>query len=162
MKALRTVEVQEILEVVTRAAKAAIEFCKKQKDPRFGGYFCLGNQSGEILLLSPVLEVVPEKVEKYRGFAEEKIVRLSRWTQHVSSWQSKNDVEFKFGGAIRGNKYLYSFSGFPEWVDESVTIITAKACDGLSDERVAEILRASGNPVYNLFRRVLPEQIYTT
>lgn len=124
-------------------------------DPtRTGGYFCLLDlQTGAILITTIIGSVHPDKAQKYKQFAEEKAIRLYHFYRfacdscvpHISSYQSKNESEDKWGGSVLGNRYIYSFSGFPQIIDEIAMLATALELNDMPRDRAEEIMRLSAS-----------------
>lgn len=92
---------------------------------RMGGYLCVaegetGNPHFTVLVGGHVNQ---EKLPKYYHLSHEKAVRLSQNPTHVSSFQSR-DGKNQFGGAVRTlDGLIYSFSGFPELIDEALVLV---------------------------------------
>lgn len=125
----------------------------KNSDERFknfwgkrGGFFCLmDKKTGEILLLCLIGQVPFEKIERYRSLAQEKATRLfSHLTEgHLTSYESRDPVNDKWGGAIVGDKYIHSFSGFPEDGDSFIVSMSAYRMQDISKRRMRFIIRIS-------------------
>src|SRR5262249_23082561 len=79
---------------------------------REGGYFCLAQQDGTIHYVHRVGKVKLEKMERYPRLAAEKALRLGNTPLHRRSYQSRDPQHDKWGGAVRGKRYIWSFSGF--------------------------------------------------
>lgn len=109
---------------------------KEALGERTGGYFTsVKLNDGNVSITKKVGTVPEDKKEKYKFLAsQEKPERLIRYLPqwHISSYQSRNpesEVVVSpgriekwgcWGGAILINKNLiFSFSGFPEFVDEA-------------------------------------------
>ena len=99
----------------------------KWKD-RHGAYLCVAESRGFPLLIAPIGIVPEEKADKYLSFCQEKVRRLARHPEHVSSWQSRNPDADEWGGAVRiqtaFGELLVSMSGFPELGDEAFVLGT--------------------------------------
>ncbi len=88
-----------------------------------GGCFCMMDaKTGQIVLLTLVGWVPEEKKLKYFLLAQEKAKRLFAHPQHLTSEESKNDGLEQYGGAIRGRKFIYSFSGLPAIGDSLISL----------------------------------------
>ena len=84
----------------------------------------------------------------YRVFAQEKALRLLSRPDDVSSFQSRDESEQRWGGAIRAGSYILSFSGLPELMDEALMLAVALHL-GLIDRVEAERIAAlSHNPFF--------------
>ena len=119
-------------------------------DPtKTGGYFCLMDlQTGAILTTTIIGSVTPEKAIRYKWLAEEKALRLFRLhtlsaSPHISSYQSKDEKEDKWGGSVLGNRFIYSFSGFPQIIDEIAMLATALNFGDMPLDRAQEIMLIS-------------------
>lgn len=77
--------------------------------------------------------------EKYQIISMEKAIRLMKRHAkdgHISSWQSRNEAEWEYGGAFIVEVYIHelatsvkilvSFSGLPEEGDEAQGLLTIK------------------------------------
>jgi len=123
-------------------------------EKRGGGYLCITKMKGDIPEDAPFLIIqvgapTREKVLKYLEFSQEKALRLSAHPDHISSWQSRDYESNRYGGAIRAEGYILSFSGLTELADEAVLVNTAFRLGLISGGRCFEIAKVSGN---NLIR----------
>lgn len=141
------------------AAKAIA--ARHGETPRSGGYFCVTRAyDGYPRHFSRWGVVPPSHDEKYRRYGMEKPGRLAAHPEHVASSQSRNEVLCQFGGAIRtdlGDKDLYSFSGFPEPIDEPMMMAFAVMTGRLTlggAMRIAEL--TSSVPRWEEFRSAVP------
>src|SRR2546422_768740 len=88
-----------------------------------GGYLCvLDAETGRVLILMPIGSIPKGKAMEYRKNALEKARRLFRLRRkdqsQWSSWQSRREDKGMWGGAIASANFIYSFSAFPQLVDE--------------------------------------------
>ena len=102
------------------------------------GYLTLMNgETGQIAFTLPFGEIPSEKIEKYFEYSQEKAERLFSiinmhlpHMKHTSSFQSRNEAEQKYGGAIYLNCHtnisIFSFSGMPELIDEAMMLVLAE------------------------------------
>lgn len=139
--------IYEIEGVTTDAVKMVIAHLN---DPnRQGGYFCLVEKEGNPLALPTLVlgigAVPAEKGPKYIAFTQEKAKRLAEHLDHVSSWQSRNPDEDKWGGAIVAGPYIFSFSGLPELADEAAMALAAVELDYMTIVQALAIADHSGN-----------------
>ncbi len=93
---------------------------------------------------------IPEDVSKlFQEGSMEKAMRLHRAAgkrKHVSSYQSRNPEKNKYGGAILAKgKWVISFSGITEKVDELIAIRVACRLKVMDENRMNEIFAISGN-----------------
>lgn len=142
--------VEKVDDVVSQAVRLTVE--------RIGGYFCLANKnSGLPVMVFPVgkFHMLSEKTrEKYCAFSQEKALRLAENPLHQSSWQSRNESKMKYGGAVRGRTFIFSFSGLPEKLDEAAMLTLAVEAGDLDHSSAFAIAQTNGNEfftqVYNL------------
>lgn len=96
----------------------------------------------------------PERAEDCFKYSQEKGIRLQDNPDHVSSWQSRDFDRKKYGGAVRGNGVILSFSGCPEKHDE-LAMVRAGLQLGLfpNYDRIREIATISENAlVFDLLK----------
>ncbi len=113
-----------------------------------GGIFYMHDQCVDGLhafVLLPVGRMSADKQMRYMNLAPEKANRLLCCGDHVSSWQSRNPEIDQWGGAVRGNRYIRSFSGFPEALDEASMLLHALLCRDMTIDRAQQIARISRN-----------------
>jgi hypothetical protein len=123
-----------VLKHVDDAVQQAIGLFAGDKEwaGREGGAFCLANAGlGIPYRVALVGHPNPEKVSKYVDFCQEKSRRLAFNLNHVSSWESRNPDADQYGGAIRCQILILSFSGFPELGDEAIMLKAAQTLGGL-------------------------------
>lgn len=92
--------------------------------------------------------VSEEKMTEYRINAHERAKRLKKLAEeegHISSYQSRKHEEGKHGGAIRVGRWIISFAGLSEWLNEYISVAIAKKMDMVTHADIAEIMKASGN-----------------
>lgn len=119
-------KVFDIVAHIERALNKALAIFAQEENwkGRTGGYFCLADkESGMPLFITQVGEVPKEKAGKYLSFCQEKAGRLAQNKAHWSSWQSRNPDQEKWGGAVRTEIGILSFSGLPELGDEAVMLV---------------------------------------
>lgn len=88
-----------------------------------GGWICIMDPGGEIVVHEQIGEIGPEKPEKYQQVSKEKATRLRAHPEHRTSWQSRNPEQGQWGGAIRTiDGWIFSFSGLPELWDEALML----------------------------------------
>ena len=103
-------------------------------EKRFGGYFCVADEHGNPLLLIPIGSIADGKAEKYRTFCLEKAKRLASYRSHDLSRESRNPDREQWGGAVKAWPYIFSFSGFPEELDELLMFMVAVKTKTMSKE----------------------------
>jgi hypothetical protein len=157
-------------EEVAKRAKYLIEISKELKEnpspEKSGGYLTLVIDGFDDFTSLRVGEKIPaEKLVKYEIFSQEKAHRVyAHWLrkfpfekslQIVSSYQSRNPKEEKWGGAVLFNKEvkdyepdIVSFSGLSEFADEALSYIIGY-CLGFqkNDGLLEKIKEVSKNPM---------------
>ena len=123
-------------------------------DGRAGGYFALyergpTGQVGRALILETIGTVIFKCISLYCRLVREKVHRLSQHLEHLSSWQSRDPDNNKWGGAIVAGIYYLSFSGLPELCDEAIVLITARTLGIISAHEAMRIAQISNNELYN-------------
>lgn len=151
--------VAPIFEQVSRAVKQLLLWGPRQIDTRTigswlyrdGGYFCLlSKTSGKPLFIALIGKVHEEKADKYLKLAQEKAIRLHDLhgrKKHLSSWQSREPENKRYGGAIIGDHYIWSFSGLPEEGDEAAMLVAAQNAGDINLKTRNVIARLSRNPI---------------
>lgn len=108
----RAESVFEVAKLVLTAVMVC--FSEKWKGPK-GGCFCLmEKKTGIIFFVSFFGNSPKEKMRKRFELAQEKANRLFQHPEHRTSWESRDPSDNKWGGAVAGRKFIYSFDGFPE------------------------------------------------
>ncbi len=77
----------------------------------------MSNDTGKVILLAFIGEPDQKKWKKYMRLAQEKAERLFKHPGDMTSWDSRDDAKEQYPGAVRGTRYIYSFSGFPPYGD---------------------------------------------
>ena len=112
---------------------------------RSGGYFCLINrETGRILMVALVGSVPLEKAKRYLTFAIEKAVRLFSYSEHKTSWESRDPIQNKWGGAVAGKHYILSFSGFPEKGDTVLMLRLLKLIEDPTSDTLEKLAKLGG------------------
>jgi len=90
---------------------------------RTGGYLTiLDGKTGKVVLILACGIIPPGKAEKYLNFSQEKAMRLFAHKNHKTSYESKDEAQLMFPGAVRGEEGIYAFSGHQPEVDEAIAI----------------------------------------
>jgi hypothetical protein len=150
-----------ILKIITHAYFAVSEAKARLHDEpgwtgREGGYFCLADgRTGFPYAIVLIGSVPEEKSAKYLALCQEKALRLVSNPQHVSSWESRDPENGKWGGAVRVDNLIYSFSGFPELGDEATMLATAAAWRPCTRAEIYQIIARSDNPYWEFFHGFL-------
>ncbi len=112
-----------------------------KEDRRTGGYLTImDGYKGQILTIIAVGHIPTEKQDKYLTCSVEKAFRLFGNLDHKTSWESHNDANMQYPGAIRGLGAIYSFSGHQGDVDEGIStsvfyLVEPIVKDALTNER---------------------------
>jgi hypothetical protein len=148
---MNTLDLEEVLlEALGNLIPEAVDLINDPK--RKGGYLCVTMPTGTPLCVLIVGEVEPEeKAQKYFEFCQEKAKRLAANAGHVSSWQSRDESQNRYGGAIRTGKFILSFSGFPEDWDEACMVVAAQQCG--FEINLPLIKKISGNTKIELLEK---------
>ena len=104
-------------------------------DSRRGYLTLMNGVTGEIVFTVPFGEIPEEKIEKYFELSQEKANRLFTHVNmhlpngHTTSFESRNEGEQKYGGAVflngRQSSVILSFSGMTELIDEAMMLVLA-------------------------------------
>ncbi|MDI6734225.1 MAG: hypothetical protein QMD50_01885 [Patescibacteria group bacterium] len=143
----RNESIWTMIGVVQRVVKEASGFTSEN---RKGGYFCLF----DIILKCPVIismigEVPAEKAGKYHRLSIEKAQRTFDHSEHKSSYESRNEKEEKYGGAIRARRYIFSFSGLKkEEEDEAAMLVVAELLKEIDSDEAELIAVRNMNQFY--------------
>ncbi len=98
----------------------------------YGGCFCLmSNSTGKVILLTFIGKPEAKKWDKYMRLAQEKAQRLFKHPSDTTSWDSRDDAKERYPGAVRGTRYIYSFSGFPAYGDTLAMACVAEEIEHL-------------------------------
>ncbi len=122
-------------------------------DGRNGGYFALTSMSGAPTLISRHGQMRDDKGRKFLYLAQEKCLRLAAHPEHLTSFDSRDPSAItesnpwgKWGGAIRGMRYLYGFSGLSEFQDEAIAAVIAIKSHEVPPEEILLRLPSERNP----------------
>lgn len=119
---------------------------ERGKDKGTGGFVCIAAQDGFPLVLVQLGIITDLDSRRNRWlFAQEKARRLASHPEHVLSRQSENEAFQMFAGAVRGETYIYAYSGDPGHEDELKMLDLAREVGDLSTDRVREILSEHPN-----------------
>lgn len=133
-----------------------------QNDCRWkGGYLTIASKLAGELLLCVRTGVIPHKDDanptyqtkgrKYLHCSKEKARRLietSHLYGHMSSWQSRNEANDEFSGAVWCDTFAVSFSGLPELVDEALCLVLSLHFNWIDVKRADKIAALSNNPYF--------------
>ena len=145
-----TVGCGKLLEVL-RTAGPIITYILDEKN-QGGGILCVaGPKTGLTILLSIFGCLNATDHGEYMLFAQEKAVRLARNITDFSSFQTRNlkTEPKKYGGAVRGRNFIFSFSGFTEEQDEAAMLALAVKLEEIDLEQARRIAEISGNQYFS-------------
>jgi hypothetical protein len=151
--------VEQVVATAQKIVTRAHRYLKiSENTKRQGGYLVVMNhRSEELVLLAKVGQISKELTHKCETLAREKAWRLYSRVGDWTSFESR-DVEAEvmvydysqppqlaytrpwgqWGGAVRGNRYIFSFSGFPEMLDEAMMFVLAIKMGELEKDWVLE------------------------
>lgn len=142
-------------EHVLKIAREALRYVcgHAETDGRSGGYFGLFPKVRSHRLGTPVVfqiigRINPNKRGLAKRRAQEKPRRLNQHPDQVSSYQSRDEKQDRWGGAIATRNYYLSFSGLPELCDEALTLIVARTLGLLNDRQARRIAGISKNRLF--------------
>lgn len=116
---------------------------------RNNGYLTVRRKAdARILQITQIGECSAEKAQDYLSFSQEKGLRLSQYKHDVSSWQSREEAQKMYGGAIVAGEYILSFSGLPEWGDEALVLFVALFFGWIGMKEALEIAQISKNAFF--------------
>ena len=139
-----------------KSVESIIDFCSDDEGwaGHTGGYLCISDGKNGLPLLTMLIgEVFLQKAPKYLEFCQEKAARLAGHPNHQTSWESRNPEKDWWGGAVRFEDKILSFSGLPEMGDEAAMLrVVAKHGDEacVMARRIAKL---TDNPYWKPFRR---------
>lgn len=114
------------------------------------GYLFITDWSGKVRLDPTEIGNVPaEKKEKYNYLSREKAERLCMEKEHLTSYESRDPKEGKYGkwgGAIIAGLFILSFSGLSEYGDEAVVSKLAIEMNLVYQGYITKIKNITGNP----------------
>ena len=87
----------------------------------------------------------PAKVRDYSNFSHEKGTRLLRHPTHFLSWESRDETQKRYQGAIRADRYVISVSGYPAPIDEAYGAGLCHVHGVISPEESARLMAISSN-----------------
>lgn len=148
-------QIANIIEIAKLFLPIFIQLNKKELGNRKGIVFAIQKRSktGKSVYLQKEIPTIvlgdlpEEKVKEKTEFAIEKIRRLIYFQTYknsssggdVSSFESEDVPNKKFGGSIRTDNYFMSASGFPPHLDQKFLLELAIMTDQLSFYSAAQI-----------------------
>lgn len=118
-------------------------------DHRFGGYLCVYDSTqlpGQPpMMILRIGEPDENKLTRSFSLCQEKAGRLLANPTHLSSWQTRDVQQGRYGGAIRTKDHVLAFSGHIETADEAVLVNAACALGWLERSTAGAIASFSNN-----------------
>lgn len=142
------------LELVYGSAYVALNNIMQMPDHdpnRKGGYLSLvSKNSGRVEAVLLVGECDAPHSLRYYRFCLEKADRLYMKKSHKSSFQSRDEREQMYQGAIKcpRQNLILSFSGFNEPEDETISLVSAIGLDSITLAEAMEIAAISDNQFF--------------
>lgn len=99
-------------------------------------------------LLVPIGVMPIERATTYAAVALEKVRRLHRHPEHLSSYQSRQPGSGRYGGAVRARRSLTGFSGLEEHDDEALVLVSQIWIGDLSVDQATDVAQISANPSF--------------
>jgi hypothetical protein len=147
----------DIVKIASHIVAATVDLPGNEAPEKQSGYLAVRERtSGRLLLLKMIGECPQDDIAKFVDFAREKGSRLIAG-KDVSSWESRNPEERKWGSAIVAGGLIISFSGLKELIDEAVVLVLGLRLSWLTYGEAANIAQISGNHfmdnLYDLSKR---------
>jgi hypothetical protein len=129
---------------------------------RIGAYLSVFDKNQQKMLL--VIELgscKPEMAERWFHYSLEKVDRLWNYRSkgHITSWQSRDQGTYKFGGAItapddsrglqEGHRLIGSLAGLTDHSEEAILLIIWMKFQWLTIEDADKIAHISGNRLFH-------------
>lgn len=156
---MNIVDVHTIVETTERIVKLFIENFPELATSggllKKGGYVSIFSiETKRLEFASLIGTIVPqEKWPAYSFNSEEKGTRLlvaHEELGHMTSYESRDPDNGKWGGAIVADAFILSFSGLPEQADEAIMLIVAFELDLLSTINVRDIAKKNNNEIFTV------------
>lgn len=145
---------------VPKIAAKVIRFTNDSEPEGTGGYFGLRSLNERSFMVGPMLsgEIDNDRKSdlclKNCWEMTNRLISTNERYNHISSYQSREPQNGKYGGAIIGTddndcKCVLVFSGiFTEHTNETIALLVAIEVGLLTEEQAAAIAQISGNTVY--------------
>lgn len=135
------------LDVAERVITAAIRLILASGvQDKEGGYFAMFDIArGNLELLASIRYNPQDKVEGRQRVSQEKCARILA-NGHFTSYESRKPAAGQWGGAVRGEGYIFSFSGLPELWDEAAMFVLAIKLGQLRKSEVLRQISEERNP----------------
>lgn len=141
---------KQVRNLLSHAQQLYPRFADKYCPDKKGGYLCIAGFVGPPILVAEIGDNPPDKKLGRWNVCQEKPARLARYAHelgHVSSWQTRDPANKKYGGAIWLPQYNcgLSFSGAPESLDETFVCLIARKEEVITLAEVDRIRKVSDN-----------------
>ncbi len=112
-------------EAVSALVRIIVDLPNDPAGGRKGGFFSVYDTGIKAMATALFGAVPEEKVGQYFRNSTEKVTRLVNNTAEYRSFQSRNEDKQHWGGGIYYGHLYCAFSGFPEKLDEALSLIYA-------------------------------------
>ncbi|MDQ5970564.1 MAG: hypothetical protein QG603_341 [Patescibacteria group bacterium] len=145
---MSTLQKSAILLIVEKLVEESTNLRGNLKPGRRGGCLTVLVRGEPGFALCSRVGIFVDDPEQYLTLSQEKAERLQGlWHKHLSSWQSRDPDNGRWGGAIIADQLIFSFSGLPELVDEAVVTAAAYWLGEITEySQVLKIADISRNP----------------
>ena len=100
---------------------------------RKGGFFSVYDSVSMSMVTKSFGDFSKEKAGQYFRNSTEKVTRLVKNPEHYHSFQSRDESKEWWGGGVHYGDLYCAFSGFPEKLDEALSLIYAMYVDHCKD-----------------------------
>lgn len=102
-----------------------------------------------VLMLGESIDDI-DKLKSWEKNSKEKAARLCEHEDHVSSWESRDFDNKKYGGAVKSNVGdIVSMSGLPEYGDEACCLVILLVMGRMQLEEAEKIIKISENDLFH-------------
>lgn len=139
-------QAEELFQRLTQLSEISNELTRLER--LAGGYVTIARPDGLPLVTFGLGRVALENASQYLAFSMEKARRLGGAAtvyKHVLSRQSRNPAEEKYGGAVLDKRFITSFSGLPEDLDELYSALLQCRIGEATPEKMYMLLKQHGN-----------------
>lgn len=126
-----------LLQLVDEGIKSLKIRCNVVENSGYFTVFDCACNAG-ILMICQVGVIPPKKLERHFILSQEKAYRLFQNPAHFTSFQSRDTVNSRYGGAVRAGNLILSFSGISELDSEALMTYVAYHADWISRNRALE------------------------
>ena len=114
-----------VTEAINTLIRIILELPYDPAGGRAGGFFSVYD-TGLMSMATKSFGTFPEeKMGQYFRNSTEKVTRLVKWPGNYRSLQSRDESKEHWGGGIHYGNLYCAFSGFPEKLDEALSLIYA-------------------------------------